>query len=935
MLNNAGYSKDKMRDTEKYPISTVYDRHEHSIIHSLPAVKRIKLWLRFILKRLIVLLLLIQAFLTIRVWLDPEGEHIQYIHHFIKHHEPNKSINPSKLYEKMMFNTEMIWPDEYSYKNNLLTVQIGQNKGQILQSIDDLKFYDNDPRLIWSVLLDYLSKEGPDQIPFSWYDWSDYQQYNRILALSDEVKSRVNCAVMYSPGFDKQLLLDIEAEINEPLFQVNRHRYSEQYWYKVLARKAKFINLVDYCSDGITSRFDLPVNIKKPQAHATPEQYEFQNKAFMMRSKLHMPFSLTILNKDRSFFQVPISTDINPQNIIESELLAKFIENNKINEDDQDLVFNHTILFDQFLESKFNEKYKLKNPELTDRIHDELLVHVKENDFIFDPLERIAYLEKEEHLTTHQRKYLESLKYSITVDPLLQKKHFNEARDLLLYSKSGSHRDARFFYNSFNPDIDGIEYQMKMNSLIRNFLKFTKANGLITWLSHGTLFSHLYNGLTFPWDDDFDLQMPIRHLNMLAEHFNQSLILEDPREGNGRFLLDVSSTITIRTNGNGNNNIDARFIDVDSGIYIDITGLSVSSQYTPKYAENYIVDRPNDKSKSSELEYHNYEPFKYGFNQDNFDDLSTRVRNNEILSMEEKDTLLKLAASESQRKRKNKRFVDEELSSEQRFTNHLEKKLYNCRNGHFISFDSLSPLYNSIYHGQSALIPRKPIQHLEHEYKLTKTYGFLTFEGNIYLPGMKLWYSFKDIRNIIRLAVDQSVPIPTNLHQLRGIDHYFLLKAFLIQNMHDAIAITHNTFEATSFRLKELEIMFDRNLSFERIVDAFKVFRREKGRNIMNPFKDPTLFSYEKRLFNKLVKDKDVLAIAKIKENVCSKLILRTWHSIQEILEKRYNGFEVIVNDNEPHNLNYAGLNYENDENLSNYPVFESDSDLIENIIVQ
>lgn len=112
MLNNAGYSKDKMRDTEKYPISTVYDRHEHSIIHSLPAVKRIKLWLRFILKRLIVLLLLIQAFLTIRVWLDPEGEHIQYIHHFIKHHEPNKSINPSKLYEKMMFNTEMIWPDE-------------------------------------------------------------------------------------------------------------------------------------------------------------------------------------------------------------------------------------------------------------------------------------------------------------------------------------------------------------------------------------------------------------------------------------------------------------------------------------------------------------------------------------------------------------------------------------------------------------------------------------------------------------------------------------------------------------------------------------------------------------------------------------------------------------------------------------------------------
>ncbi|MCG8711191.1 LicD family protein, partial [Brenneria sp. 4F2] len=51
----------------------------------------------------------------------------------------------------------------------------------------------------------------------------------------------------------------------------------------------------------------------------------------------------------------------------------------------------------------------------------------------------------------------------------------------------------------------------------------------------------------------------------------------DPREGNGKFLVDVGTSITVRTHGNDQNNIDARFVDIDSGLYVDITGLSVSS----------------------------------------------------------------------------------------------------------------------------------------------------------------------------------------------------------------------------------------------------------------------------------------------------------------------------------------------------------------------
>ena len=40
------------------------------------------------------------------------------------------------------------------------------------------------------------------------------------------------------------------------------------------------------------------------------------------------------------------------------------------------------------------------------------------------------------------------------------------------------------------------------------------------------------------------------------------------------YLLDVNPAIHERERGNGNNIIDARFIDTTTGLYIDITGLS-------------------------------------------------------------------------------------------------------------------------------------------------------------------------------------------------------------------------------------------------------------------------------------------------------------------------------------------------------------------------
>ncbi|KAK5779662.1 hypothetical protein RI543_003554 [Arxiozyma heterogenica] len=131
----------------------------------------------------------------------------------------------------------------------------------------------------------------------------------------------------------------------------------------------------------------------------------------------------------------------------------------------------------------------------------------------------------------------------------------------------GYPRDSRFFdVGSFL--FDKQEYANRLNSMIRTFQKFTLSNGIISWLSDGILYGYMFNSETFLWDEDFDLQLPIKHLSYLAQYFNQSVILQDPRECNGRYLIDVSSSITVRTKGNDNNNTDTRFIDLDFGLYI-------------------------------------------------------------------------------------------------------------------------------------------------------------------------------------------------------------------------------------------------------------------------------------------------------------------------------------------------------------------------------
>ncbi|ODV83953.1 hypothetical protein CANARDRAFT_29671 [[Candida] arabinofermentans NRRL YB-2248] len=158
-------------------------------------------------------------------------------------------------------------------------------------------------------------------------------------------------------------------------------------------------------------------------------------------------------------------------------------------------------------------------------------------------------------------------------------KYFHEARNF----DKGAHFDWRF-YNGVN--LTEYERQLSLHKLAKAWLRFATTAGLNTWLAHGSLLGYYFTGMILDWDYDADVQITQASLVKLARNYNQSLISDTTTYGHkestfldtgvGTYLLDVSPYFYERLRGNGNNAIDARFIDIETGLYIDITAITSS-----------------------------------------------------------------------------------------------------------------------------------------------------------------------------------------------------------------------------------------------------------------------------------------------------------------------------------------------------------------------
>lgn len=133
------------------------------------------------------------------------------------------------------------------------------------------------------------------------------------------------------------------------------------------------------------------------------------------------------------------------------------------------------------------------------------------------------------------------------------------------------HYDLRFFKGAT------VTYEERIDTLhhmIRAYLSTLYILHVETWIAHGTLLGWWWNSQILPWDWDIDVQVTGKSLEYLGEFFNFTTHTYNSGGVERRYFLDVNPYHVERTRGNGDNIIDARWIDIATGLFIDITGVS-------------------------------------------------------------------------------------------------------------------------------------------------------------------------------------------------------------------------------------------------------------------------------------------------------------------------------------------------------------------------
>lgn len=264
-------------------------------------------------------------------------------------------------------------------------------------------------------------------------------------------------------------------------------------------------------------------------------------------------------------------------------------------------------------------------------------------------------------------------------------KYFREPK-----MKHAGHFDWRFFKQLEYSQYERISH---LHKLSRAWFQFSQSIGVKSWLAHGTMLGWHWNGANLPWDNDLDIQTTTDSLFKLARYYNQTLVIQLNDDSFGQYLIDVNTYIFDRNKSEGNNVIDARFIDVRTGFYIDITALSYTNS-----------SKGVSISKKQLIEFN-------------------RLLDPEYIDHERSQTLL---ITDLNKKLFNTRA---EL-----FNN---KEIYNCKNNHYYSYQELSPLQSTLFEGVLSYVPYDSPAILKREYP--KGLYYRSFNGYNWNPKLKIW----------------------------------------------------------------------------------------------------------------------------------------------------------------------------------------------------
>ncbi|KAJ9151917.1 Protein MNN4 [Pleurostoma richardsiae] len=148
--------------------------------------------------------------------------------------------------------------------------------------------------------------------------------------------------------------------------------------------------------------------------------------------------------------------------------------------------------------------------------------------------------------------------------------------------KRGDPPDKYFHESVFHPHYDGrfadhvldyAEQKKALKNLVQTYLATFSDLGIETWLMHGSLLGWWWNKQIMPWDSDVDVQVSETSMYYLAAYYNMSVFhYKTPRIPDGRdYMIEVNPHYKNREQTDKLNVIDARWIDTESGLFIDIT----------------------------------------------------------------------------------------------------------------------------------------------------------------------------------------------------------------------------------------------------------------------------------------------------------------------------------------------------------------------------
>lgn len=142
--------------------------------------------------------------------------------------------------------------------------------------------------------------------------------------------------------------------------------------------------------------------------------------------------------------------------------------------------------------------------------------------------------------------------------------------------------DAERAFPQFHPHYDGrfaskpVPYEDKkthLMALLQTYLSTMNDIGAETWIMHGTLLGWWWNRKIMPWDSDVDVQISEGSMQYLADYYNMTVHhYKLPGLSSGRdYMLEVNPHYRNASTADRLNVIDARWIDTETGLFIDIT----------------------------------------------------------------------------------------------------------------------------------------------------------------------------------------------------------------------------------------------------------------------------------------------------------------------------------------------------------------------------